>query len=264
MKRLMTLASVAVLLLAFSGPALAHFGMVLPSEPTVMETEKAEIKLNLKFWHPFENIGMNLVKPKSFQVFFEGKANDLLPTLQEVQERGFSTWEAAYKPIRPGLYTFVMEPTPYWEPQEDCFIIHYTKAYLDAYGDDEGWDEPTPGLKTEIVPLAKPTGLYAGNVFSGRVLLDGKPVAGAEVEIEWYPGPDKKGQAPYDTMVTQSVKADGNGVFSYAAPKAGWWGFAALNTADYQLKQGEEDKDVELGAVIWVYFHEMMSPLPVE
>ena len=30
-------------------------------------------------------------------------------------------------------------------------------------------------------------------------------------------------------MVTQTIKADPNGIFTYAAPKAGWWGFAALN-----------------------------------
>lgn len=264
MKRFFSLSAMAALTLFFAGPALAHFGMVIPSSPTVMETEKADLKLNLKFWHPFENEGMNLEKPKSFQVFNSGKGASLLADLAPVQERGFSTWETAYKPARPGLYAFVMEPQPYWEPQEDCFIIHYTKVYVDAYGDDEGWDEPIEGLKTEIVPLAKPTGMYSGNVFSGRVLLDGKPVPGAEVEIEWYPGPDQKGQAPYESMVTQSVKADENGLFNYAAPRPGWWGFAALNTADYQLKHEEQDKDVELGAVIWVYFHEMMPTLPVE
>ena len=60
-------------------------------------------------------------------------------------------------------------------------------------------------------------------------------------------------------MITQAVKADGNGVFTYAAPKAGWWGFAALNTADYQMDHDGEKKDVELGAVIWVKFEEWQS-----
>ena len=35
---------------------------------------------------------------------------------------------------------FYMEPKPYWEPAEDCFIIHYTKTVVTAFGDDEGWD----------------------------------------------------------------------------------------------------------------------------
>ena len=57
-------------------------------------------------------------------------------------------------------------------------------------------------------------------------------------------------------MVTQTIKADGNGVFTYAPPASGWWGFAALNTADYTIEHDGEDKDVEMGAVIWVYFHD--------
>jgi cobalt/nickel transport protein len=57
-------------------------------------------------------------------------------------------------------------------------------------------------------------------------------------------------------MVTQTIKADQNGVFSYVAPQAGWWGFAALNTADYQLEAEGQKKDVELGAVIWVKFED--------
>jgi cobalt/nickel transport protein len=57
-------------------------------------------------------------------------------------------------------------------------------------------------------------------------------------------------------MVTQVVKADRNGVFTYAAPQAGWWGFAALTTAGSKLKKGGREKAVEIGGVIWVYFHD--------
>ena len=85
--------------------------------------------------------------------------------------------------------------------------------------------------------------------------MDGKPVAYADVEVEYY-NRDKTAHAPTDYMVTQTVKADGNGIFTYSAPVSGWWGFAALNTADYTIKHDGKDKDVEMGAVIWVYFHD--------
>lgn len=62
--------------------------------------------------------------------------------------------------------------------------------------------------------------------------------------------------APSDYMVTQTILADANGVFSYAAPASGWWGFAALTTADFQLPQDSVQKNVELGAVIWVHFED--------
>lgn len=90
-------------------------------------------------------------------------------------------------------------------------------------------------------------------MFQGIVKLDGQPVPFAEVEVEFY-NESAGATVPDELMITQTVKADGNGVFTYAPPGSGWWGFAALNTADYTLPQDGEDKAVELGAVIWVHF----------
>lgn len=249
-------------LLVSLGTAQAHFGMIIPSKSTVATSKDAEIGLSLKFWHPFANTGMDLEKPKSFQVFSDGNASDLLPSLKEVKEQGHMTWQGTYAVKKPGLYAFVMEPTPYFEKEEDCFIVHLTKVYVDAFGDDEGWDAPL-GLKTEIVPLSRPGALYAGNGFRGQVLTNGKPVSGAEVEVEWYPGSQLRGVAPAESMITQTVKADEEGTFVFAAPQAGWWGFAALQDADYTLKHEDAEKKVELGAVMWVEFHKSLPPEPL-
>ncbi len=241
--------------LAFTaGPAFAHFGMVIPSDSMVMQGESKTVQLALSFSHPFELVGMALARPEVFTVNVNGKPKDLLDSLKAANVMEHPAWTAGYKIKRPGVYMFHMEPQPYWEPAEDCFIVHYTKTVVTAYGDDEGWDREI-GLKTEIVPLSKPFGLYTGNVFQGIVKFNGKAVPYAEVEVEYY-NQDKKAQAPTDYMVTQTVKADSNGVFTYAAPQAGWWGFAALTTADYKLKHNGEEKDVELGAVIWVRFQD--------
>lgn len=236
----------------FSTSAAAHFGMAIPSDAMVMQGDPRDISLSLSFSHPFEMVGMDLSTPKSVTVLENGKSKDLIADLKPAQVMGKNAWNLSYPVKRPGVYMFCMEPAPYWEPAEDCFIIHYTKTVVTAFGVDEGWDAEA-GLKTEIVPLSKPYGLYAGNLFQGIVKLDGKPVPYAEVEIEYY-NKDKKVTAPTDYMITQTVKADQNGVFSYAAPRAGWWGFAALNTADYQIEKDGVKKDVELGAVIWVEF----------
>lgn len=241
------------ILLSLLQPALAHFGMIIPSDSMVMQSDNRDIQLQLSFSHPFENIGMELVQPKTFAVIVNGKQLDLTGSLQAATIMGQRAWIADYKFKRPGAYAFYMEPQPYWEPAEDCFIVHHTKTVVTAFGDDEGWDREL-GLKTEIVPLAKPFGLYAGNIFQGIVKMDGKPMPYTEVEVEYY-NRDRKAVAPTDYMVAQTIKADGNGVFTYAVPKDGWWGFAALNTADYKLKHNGKEKDVELGAVIWVRFH---------
>jgi cobalt/nickel transport protein len=147
-----------------------------------------------------------------------------------------------------------MVPDPYWEPAEDCFIVHYTKTVVTAFGDHGGWDAEV-GLETEIVPIAKPFGLYSGNLFQGRVKLNGKPVPWAQVEVEFY-NRNHTVQAPANDMITQTVKADGNGIFSYAVPAPGWWGFAALNQSSATLPFKGEEKPIEIGAVIWVKFHQ--------
>jgi cobalt/nickel transport protein len=250
--RIFTVIITAIFILA--GQAFAHFGMVIPSDSMVMQGENKNVTVTLSFSHPFEGHGMELVKPVDFGVMANGKKQNLLGNLKKTTIMGHTAWELDYAVKRPGVYIFFMEPKPYWEPAEDCFIVHYTKTVVTAFGDDEGWDEEL-GLKTEIVPLSKPFGLYTGNVFQGIVKLEGKSVPYAEVEVEYY-NKDGKAQAPTDYMVTQTIKADKNGVFTYAVPKSGWWGFAALNTADEKLKYKGEEKDIEIGAVIWVEFQD--------
>lgn len=249
MTRLIKAALVAFVILVFAGPARAHFGMIIPTDDIVEMDESREVGVELMFHHPFEGLPMNLARPEKFGVDLGGKKTDLLPTLREIKATKYTRWKTTYKLRRPGDYIFYMEPRPYFEPEEDCYIIHYTKVLVSAFGKEEGWDRPL-GLKTEIVPLTRPYGLYAGNSFTGRVLLDGKPAAGCEVEVELYnKGGERK--APAGPFITQVVKTDENGVFTYTAPFPGWWGFAGLNTADHKIK----GKDVELGAVLWVKFH---------
>lgn len=231
---------------------LAHYGMIIPSDNMVAQSDERTLSLDVAFTHPFELRGMTLVEPKMFSVTTPQGETDLLSELTSTTFLGEQAFSLDYRIERPGTYIFAMEPEPYWEPAEDAYIIHYTKTYVTAFGIDDGWDTEL-GLKTEIVPLSKPFGLWEGNVFQGTVLLDGEAVPFAEVEVEYY-NEDGSAVAPDDLMITQTIKADANGVFTYAAPKAGWWGFAALNTADYTLPVDGVQKDVELGAVIWVHF----------
>jgi cobalt/nickel transport protein len=244
----------AVLFWGGSGSALAHFGMLIPSDSMVTQGEKRGVQLTLSFSHPMEMVGMDMAKPEAFGVWAHGRKQDLRGSLKATKVMGHTGWTSYYAVKRPGTYVFFMEPAPYWEPAEDCFIVHYTKTVVTAFGDDEGWDGEL-GLKTEIVPLARPFALYAGNVFQGIVKLDGKPVPYAEVEVEYY-NEDQKAEAPAEYMITQTIKADQNGVFTYAAPRSGWWGFAALSTSDRKFKHDGVEKDVEIGAVIWVRFHD--------
>ncbi len=254
MKKVILAALLTLVPFFASNNVSAHFGMIIPSDSMVMQEDSRTVGLNLSFSHPFESIGMELEKPARFGVVAGGVETDLLPSLGRSSVMGHTAWKADYKVSRPGVYQFHMEPRPYWEPAEDCWIVHYTRTVVTAFGDDEGWDAEL-GLKTEIVPLSKPFGLYAGNVFQGIVKVDGKPVPFGEVEVEFY-NRDGKYAAPTDYMVCQTVKADANGVFTYAVPWSGWWGFAALNTAKEKKVHEGIEKDVEIGAVLWINFHD--------
>lgn len=224
---------------------LAHFGMLIPDTDALTQ-EKRSVNLTLSFSHPFEMIGMELEKPAEFFVVADNEERtDLLPTLERAKVMGHTAWQTSFTPRRPGLYAFVFDPVPYKEDAENNYIRHITKVVVDGFGEGEEWHKPL-GLKTEIVPLTRPFGNYAGNVFQGIVMLDGKPAPYTRVEVEYY-NIDKR-TAPDERMITQEVIADGNGVFTFVCPWKGWWGFAGLN-ADSAPYKGRE---LELGAVLWV------------
>jgi cobalt/nickel transport protein len=227
--------------------------MIIPDRSIVAPFED-ELELTIAFTHPFEAEGMDMAKPKKCFVDRGGKRQDLTKGLKEIQFMEHKAWKLDFSIILPGVYGFAVEPEPYWEPVEDAHIIHHTKVLVPAYGDEEGWDRPM-GLKTEIIPLTRPFGNYAGNLFQGRVLVDGKPVPHAEVEVE-YLNTEKSLSTTSPYHITQVVKADADGVFSFACPWSGWWGFAALTEADFTLPDpAGKEKAVELGAVFWTYMH---------
>ncbi|MBL7130997.1 MAG: DUF4198 domain-containing protein [Candidatus Omnitrophica bacterium] len=250
------IAILACIVCLWSSKVHAHFGGIIPSDDIVTQQDSKTITLHTKFFHPMEGDYMEMEKPVKFGVMHKGEKADLLKSLKQKKIKGFSTWEAIYQIKRPGDYTFYVEPKPYWEPAEDCYIIHYTKVCVNALGLEEGWDDEI-GWETEIVPLTRPYGLWTGNVFSGIVKVKGRPVPFAEVEVEYY---NKDGRIkPFaDPYVTQVIKADENGVFTYCMPKAGWWAFAALNEASWTMKDPEgNDKPIEIGAVYWVRTRDM-------
>jgi cobalt/nickel transport protein len=240
--------------LCTAAPALAHFGMVIPSQDVVTDKDKAKVELVLSFSHPMEGKGMDMAKPKAFGVLDGSKKTDLLATLKPAKVMDHAAWTADYTFKRPGVGIFYVVPEPYFEPAEDKFIEHITKVVVPAFGEEEGWDAPV-GLPAEIVPLTRPFGNYVANAFTGKVLVDGKPAPGVDVEVEYY-NKDKAYAAPNEYMVTQVVKTDANGVFTYAVPFAGWWGFAALTDAPETIQKDGAAKKVERGAVLWAKFLE--------
>jgi cobalt/nickel transport protein len=95
-------------------------------------------------------------------------------------------------------------------------------------------------------------------VFQGIVKVFGKPLPYAEVEVEYLANGNL--EAPATPFITQVIKADKNGVFTYACPRAGWWAFAALSEDKEKMSHSQSDGDeypVEIGAVFWIRVYDM-------
>ncbi|MEN8139833.1 MAG: DUF4198 domain-containing protein [Thermodesulfobacteriota bacterium] len=250
-KRVAIFISLVLTMLVPTGSGQAHFGMVIPSTNVVGPGER-HITATLAFAHPFTGQGMDLARPKAFYLMAGGQKTDLLPSLQPQTVLARKGWRSQVPLGRPAVYQLVMEPQPYFEPAEDSFIIHYTKSLVAAYGWDEGWQQPL-GLPCEIVPLTRPFANYSGNSFTALVLWQGKPLAHAPVEVEFY-NQGQKREAPSPYHITQVVHTDAQGKFTFTCPAPGWWGFAALGQADYTLPGPDGRKrEVEVGGVIWLY-----------
>lgn len=234
---------------AVAGPAAAHFQEILPSADVL--PDGGAVTLSLVFTHPMDGgPTMEMVRPRRFGVLRGGMVTDFTASLAEQAYDGKTAWTATVSLDKPGAAIFFVEPQPYWEPAEGKFIVHYAKVVVDSFASGEGWDAMI-GLPVEIAPLVRPTGLWTGNLFRGVVTRGGAPVPFAGIEVEYVN--DGSIAAPNDAFVTQVIKADAGGVFAYAMPRAGWWGFAALVEADEPMQSPDGMAvPVEVGALIWV------------
>jgi cobalt/nickel transport protein len=262
MKKWMITALVGMAALAVYVPSFAHFQMIYTPESALQKGGPVELKL--VFTHPFEaGHTMDMGSPTAFGVLHKEKKEDLLGKMKSIEFSSLSNkgkaFNASYVLKGMGDFVFYLSPAPYWEGSESKYITQHTKMIVNAAGIPTDWDAEL-GLPAEIVPLDKPYALWTGNVFRGIVKRGGKTVPFAEVEVEYLNHDvkgngfveDAKAKAPQDAFVTQTIKADANGVFTYAIPRAGWWGFAAL------MEGSKIDgKDSEVGAVIWVQARDM-------
>jgi len=250
MKCSFTLGLCLALVLALAGVSFAHFGMIMPDKSMVMQGDKPEVEVTLAFCHPFEQNGMDWARPKKFGVRVGKTDVDLTNTLQEIKVLDALAWKGVYAIKKPGVYTFYVDPQPYWEEKENQYIIHQTKTYVAALGYEDDWDQEV-GLKAEIIPLTRPFAIYTGEVFRGIAKFNGKPVPDVDVEAEWW-NAGKKVEPPNEYFNTLKVKTDKNGVFAFAFPKAGWWGFSAINDEKLSMVHDGKRVNAETAGVLWV------------
>jgi cobalt/nickel transport protein len=269
MKRKLTCLLAVLGVLMITGTAMAHFMMVYTPEIALHEGE--ELDMRIVFTHPAEaGHTMDMGGVQEFYVVKQRgdaapKKVDLMSYVKEITWKNPESSNKAYSAVIPkkevrsmGDYVFVMKPGYYFEKEEGVYMQQITKLILNVGGLPGNWADPV-GLPCEIVPLIKPYGLWTGNVFKALVLSDGKPVPGAEVEVEYMSHmPDLQSNSlpkkssveyPHDSMVTQTIFSDSEGYITFGVPKAGWWGFAALGVGPETEHDG---KEMSQDAVIWI------------
>lgn len=268
-------AAMAGAALLAASPAWSHFQMMYVPEAAL--DRGAATQVGIVFTHPFPGgPSMSMGKPKAFYVVHqsgsegEAKKTDLAQYLSQIDWTTEGGKVAAYEANLPreivrsiGDYTFVLEPEPYLEKEEDVYIQQFTKLVMNVGGAPGNWDKAL-GLPAEIQALDRPYANWVGGVFSGIVLSEGKPVPFAEIEVEYMNhAPDMakrtfaaKGavtppRAAYEAM---KVRSDADGHFTIGLAKAGWWGIAALGVGPQDMHEG---KPLSQDAVIWVQAKDM-------
>lgn len=231
---------------------------------TVQETraEPEEVDILLSMMRPFLHEGVDVDMPQLFAVLRydadvpasgEGAAperRDLLGDVEEIRYLDHKAWGANVALDKPGLYQFILEGRPWWDAERQVFLRHQAKVALPVHGVDRGWNEAA-GQSFEIVPLTRPFGLSAPALFSGRILLDGKPLADAPVRMVRINADKATPSGPWQEDLAGMSNAAGE--FSFVLARPGWWCCEA-QTAGAPLKGPDgELKPVERAALFWLF-----------
>lgn len=225
-------------------------------------TDPAEVDILLSMMRPFLHAGVEVDMPQLFAVLLhdadpdaeqggaQPERRDLLGDVEEIRYLDHKAWGANVALDKPGLYQFIVEGRPWWDEERQSFLRHQATMTLSVHGVDRGWNEAT-GQSFEIVPLTRPFGLMAPALFSGRILLDGKPLADAKVRMVRINSDGATAPTPWHEDLAGVSNSAGE--FSFLLAQPGWWCVEAL-TAGPPLKGPDgELKPVERGALYWFF-----------
>lgn len=258
------------LLAIISVSASAHF--IVMYTPQTALNRASDVPFNIVFTHAFAG-GPTMAMEKPEKFYYSKRQSrasapeivDLMEYLEPVDWESEDSSVTAWKANIPrsvmrslGDYQIVLEPAPYLEEEEDLYIQQFSKVIMNVGGVPGNWAE-TLGLPAEIEALNKPYANWTGAVFRGIVLSDGIPVPFTQVEVEYLNHPldvennkfveEATITAPHPSLEGMVILTNEFGEFSFAMPKAGWWGFAALTVGPERVYKG---KNLSQDAILWV------------
>ena len=207
-----------------------------------------------------EHRGIAMDMPRIFTVYrFDREAQkpdqpvwreDLLGDIEEIRYLDQKAWGACVGLERPGLYQFSIETRPWWNAEERGYEQQLVKTMLPVHGESWGWHRPV-GMSFEIVPETRPFGLLAPALITGRVLVDGKPAAGLEVEVERINTDGVSHPSPWHRF--QSLRTREDGRFAAVLTMPGWWCCRALREGEPLKGPDGEPSPLRLATLFWFY-----------
>ena len=221
---------------------------------------KEEVDLLIGGMEPFRNHGIAMDPPRLFTIYrFDrdladpsqpAHREDRLGDIEEIRYLNQKAWGANVGLDRPGLYEFVIETQPWWEPYQAGYAQHIVKTMLPVYGEGWGWHLPL-GLSFEIVPATRPFGLLAPALFTGKVLVNGKPVDSIPVRI--FRINTENVQVPTPWHEEMELRTTENGLFSVVLNRPGWWCCAATQQGAPLKGPGGQPSPLYLSTLLWFY-----------
>jgi len=196
-----------------------------------------ETKTVYMMWgHPYEHILFDMASTPEISVIApDGSVEKLTPTEITVEGQGedgnpgdFKAYKATFTVDQDGDSVIFVK---YEDDGEN--LIDYTKAVIHC-GEETwfGWDADV-GQATEVIPHMRPYGMEEGFVFAGRVLHNGKVLAGAPEEVEISHTLDLGNEIvaaagemfEYDPpmVFTRLTTSNDNGEFVYTLDDPGIW-----------------------------------------
>ena len=235
-----------------------------PAEPQIDE----ELDVLITMMRPFQYEGLVMDMPQMFAVLrydsttpikdgvAQPERRDLLGDLEEIRYLNQKAWGANVALTKPGLYQFIIEGRPWWDAAHGRYLQHYVKTTLPVYGVERGWSLPV-GQRFEIVPLSRPFGLTAPAMFSGTVLMDGKPLAAASVRMARIN--TEKRTVPTSWHEDIAARTNNKGEFSFVLNQPGGWCCMASIPCDPLKGPDGQPKPLQMGAMFWLYVDSLSS-----
>ncbi len=245
-------------LLLAAAPAVAHFSILLPETTPDSPGEPAVWRFFTG--HPYECELLDTPAPASVRVRHpDGRTwTDLTPRPAHIAAPDDPTGPKItaqafeFRPAARGCHLVCVTTPQTFDPHENTVVQDSVLCPL-RVGTRNGWDHPAD-TPIELVPLTMPFGLEPGFAVRFQLRLHGRPVAGAEVEIEKYHRRRPQTLPADESLITRVAKTDDHGYLVATLDEPGWWVLCGSAEDGRATHQGREHPLVRR-ALYWLCVH---------